>query len=139
MKQEWIEKIIKVPLYPGVIRFIISNDFELCSEKIKNFDDDRGKYVYGHSIWNNDVNDLNTFNLVLNFSHKGHPITHGIISHEALHITQFIAECIGSELNYKDPEPMTYLMNWIVDEVYIFCAENKKKVIVRKDLIIPKV
>lgn len=111
-------KSVRVPLYGGRLVMLFSN----CSEKIKKTIPDWNKEteeIYGHA-WYINYMERQGFTVILNFHSERAKITHATIAHEALHLAYYIAEERGIELDFKNPEPMNYLVGWIVDEIYKF-------------------
>jgi len=45
-------------------------------------------------------------------------IPHGLISHEALHITSYILKRVGIDFSFKTEEAYAYFLNYIVDNIY---------------------
>lgn len=122
------KKEIKVPIYTGTLFIVDSDSRKKIKKVIKNFDD---KQIYAHSLLF-DNKGMTGYGIVLNFNYKKAKITHGVIAHEAYHITSYIAEEHGLEWNVDNDEPLAYLINWVVDQVYLFVKEYGLKVELEK-------
>lgn len=125
-KNYFIKKVKKIPLYVGRLVIIATNDKKKAHKKFPDYYD-RGEEPYAHAI-RDDYKGWNGFYIILNFDHSWSKITHGVISHEAHHITSFIAETVGIRHDPTNDEPMAYLHNWVVDQVYKFVKEQGFKV-----------
>jgi hypothetical protein len=68
--------------------------------------------------------DWQGFILVINHKNKYNPLTPGIITHEALHLTNFILNERGVLFDYENDEPHAYLLEWIIDEIFKFLSEK---------------
>ncbi len=44
-------------------------------------------------------------------------LTPALMAHEALHLTEYMFQNIGSKHSKKTSEPFAYLMHWIIDEI----------------------
>ena len=122
-------KSIQIPLYGGRLVMIFSN----CSEKIKktipNWDKETDE-IYG-SAWYINYKDRQGFAMILNFDSDRAKITHGTIAHEAVHLAHYIADERGIKLDLNNDEPITYLVGWIVDEVYDFIKKSNLEVSIK--------
>lgn len=123
MDKYYHEKEVSIPLYSGKAIIIFTND----GEKLKKYphlfyEDD----FYAYSYF--DVEHSDDFYIVLNFNHPYKKITHGVVSHESLHLTDFILNDRGVVADFENDEPITYLLNWVVDEVYKFARDTKMNI-----------
>ena len=119
----FLRKSIKVPLYVGYFDIVVTDS---VSEYKKVYADSHLiDEVYGHSIeTRTHKSDSIVWAMVLNFR-ADVPIYHGVIAHEALHITAFILDHVGQDFDHDNHECFTYLIQWITDEVYKFVNHNK--------------
>ena len=62
-------------------------------------------------------NGWNAFLIIFNLHHN-QSISYGMISHEAEHVVDYLFESKGHEHNYENNEPGTYLLEWIVNEIF---------------------
>ncbi|MDO6737078.1 hypothetical protein [Wenyingzhuangia sp. 2_MG-2023] len=114
----------KVPLYGGYLAIVLTNDLHLLKTKVDpNFSRD---YVYAHAIHLN-YKSRETFCIVLNIDSDQKNISPGVVSHEALHITSFIADTRGFVADFNNDEPLAYLQGWVTDQVHKFIKEKGKK------------
>lgn len=120
-------KAIPVPLYRGRFIIILSNSVEEVQKTIPEF---KKEQFYGHS-WHINYKNRDGFAMVLNFENKISKMTHGTIAHESVHIANFIADSRGLVSDFDNDEPITYLVQWIVDQTYLFIEKNKLKVNVK--------
>ena len=128
MKKYLTKKEIKIPIYTGSLVLIESNSNKKISKELDFFDNEE---IYAHSIMFNNKGRTG-YGIVFNFKNKDSNITHGVIAHEAYHITSFIAEEHGVMWDPENDEPLAYLINWIVDQIYIFVKENNLTVHIEK-------
>jgi len=98
-------KSITVPLYRGNFVIIISNSAEKVNNILPDYD---LKHVYGHARMDTYKKQQGFF-IILNPDFKCRVITHGVVSHEALHIANFIADARGIEPSFSNDEAITYL------------------------------
>lgn len=60
--------------------------------------------------------------------HRKKMVSAGVVAHEAEHIVCWICEQFGIDcVSFDDSEPRAYLMQWLVDEIWIILKQNKKK------------
>ena len=121
-KKEYLYiKSHKIPLYRGYFVIILSNSVDKLRKYLPDFDN---KEIYAHS-WYEKYRSKQGFIMVLNFDNAYREITHGVIAHEAMHLTNMIASLRGIEPDFNNDEHLAYLTEWIVDTVYKFIPKNK--------------
>lgn len=106
----------EIPLYRGVLVIIISNDHESIRASVKSF---KSTEPYAHTHLDN-WGDKQGFITIFNFNNPYRKITHGVIAHEALHVSNFLASERGIKASNNNDEPMAYLTEWVVDRIYEF-------------------
>ncbi len=111
----------KVPLYGGNLVIILTNSTKKIKKYIPNFEDND---IYAHSYYHTFKNKQGFF-VILNFNNKYRKMDHGTITHEAIHNSHFILQCIGGKSDFNDDEPEAYLAEWITDKVYKYIKKNK--------------
>lgn len=116
---------IEIPLYRGKLIVILTNDIDKLKEIIPDF---RGETIYGHAYCGG-YKESSGYFVVLNFNNPIKKITHGVITHESIHITSFLAEHVGFVPDFENDEPITYLAEWVTDEIYKLIKKHKKEVI----------
>ena len=114
------KKTIGVPLYRGNLMIILTNDKKHLQKYLPEF---RNIGIYAHT-WCCNINKIESFVIVLNFDNSFRKIHNGSIAHEALHAANFIAKDRGIESDLENDEPIAYLTEWIVDEIYEFVNEH---------------
>ncbi len=119
------KKYTKVPLYFGDLILIITNSNKKLHKKLPQFK--KKERLYGHSLLAGHKNRTG-FYIVLNFENGFTKMTHDTIAHEALHITHFICHSVGIEYDVDNDEPMTYLLGWVVEQLYTWIDELGFKV-----------
>lgn len=124
MKKYLHAKEIKIPLYVGKLVIIFTNDEETLKKK---YPDVYLENSYSYAYFDGEKN-ADKFYIVLNFHHPIKKICHGNISHESLHITNFILNDRGVVSDFENDEPVTYLLDWISNEVYKFARDKKMKI-----------
>lgn len=119
------KKVVNIPLYEGKLVVVLTNSSE---QLLNNSLDVKSDEPFAHAMFVN-WKGYQGFVVVLNFEKpKGSRITHGIIAHEALHIVNFIADVKGFIPTLENDEPMTYLIEWVVDEIYKTMKKFNKKI-----------
>lgn len=118
----FLRKSIKIPLYAGFFDIIVMDETKTFDKLyISEF---ARKEIYGHSIHTGlRKTQMTHFVMVLNFNNNI-PITNGVVSHEALHITSFILDYIGQDFDHNNHEEFAYLIQWVTDEVYKFLKQQ---------------
>ena len=84
--------------------------------------------IYAHS-WFESYKGREGFIMILNFENDFRKITHGVIVHEAIHISNYIALERDIDPDFENDEPIAYLAEWITDEVYKFIKKSNFKII----------
>lgn len=116
-----IFEVIKGTVYPfDILVSINQTDDEFYSEVSHLSDDDLesvflnlDETVLARSyITKNNVSIIRFMNL------DKENIPHGLISHEALHITSYIFKRVGIDFSFETEEAYAYFLNYIVDNIY---------------------
>lgn len=116
MQEKYFYKKQKeVPLYRGWLVVIITNDQDKLQRQIPKI---AVQELYAHTWFTPNWDGRRGFVIILNFHNSFRKVHNGTISHEALHAAHFIADSVGIDANFDNDEPITYLIEWIVDEVY---------------------
>lgn len=118
----YIKDIKKVPIYGGYFITIITDDVEKLNKDIKSSSsiDDVG----AHTIFGA-YKGIQAFILIFNPNHPHMGISNGVIAHEALHAVNFLAENRGFIPDFSNDEPLTYLIQWMVDNVNAVFNKHK--------------
>jgi len=114
------KKEIKIPIYTGTLVLINTDSVKKLQKIIKNWGND--KDIYATSTYF-DLKGKHGYGIVLNFNNKT-DLTHGTIAHECYHICSIIMDIHGIKPDFNNDEPMAYLVDWLVDQCYIFFKEN---------------
>ncbi len=107
-----------IPIYFGKLIIVVSNDFNKTLKKLGlNYTEDYNEY--GGLADHYDDKYL----IVL-------PVdpNHGIIAHEALHVVNFILAESAHKPDYDNDEPICFLLDYIITEIYKFLEKNKIQV-----------
>ena len=110
-----------VPLYRGKLIIVISNSIEKLKAKVPEFNRSR---IYAHSFGIN-YKGRTGYAMILNFENDFAAMTHGCITHEAIHLAHFVADDKGFVADFNNDEPIAYLAEWITDKAYEFMKESK--------------
>lgn len=105
-----------IPIYELGFMVITGNDADKIGEVLKEYDED-GLTSYATS-WRSRYKGQKCFFVHLNFEHPKLPINHGVIAHEALHMTHYLMDSVGLEFDHKNPEIGTYILEWYVNQIY---------------------
>lgn len=114
------KKEFEIPLYRGKFVVILTNDVSFLQKYIPQFEH---KEVYAHS-WLINWKGKQGFVMILNFDSNTRKIYHGVITHEALHVVHFIAQCRGMVPDFENDEHLSYLSEWVSDKVYSFARQH---------------
>ncbi len=116
-------KQVQIPIYKGRLLIALTNDIEKLNRKTGiNYSGD----IFAFTITIEYKNEQ-AYLVVLNFDDDFAKITHGIVAHEAVHVANFIFERIGVVPSFDNDEPLTYLTQWVVDEIYKVVNKYNKK------------
>lgn len=126
MKHYWHEKTVEFPLYSGNLKIILTNS---KSKVAKKMNDEHFHYA---TTYYRSMDDRRTSCIVLNFG-TDPLMTHGTIAHESTHAADFLFEAVGAKHHFDNPEPYSYLVGWIANEVYEFIYENNLELKTNKD------
>lgn len=116
-------KELKLEIYPITIEIVVFSEKEInkCKDSfshinhIIDFDETRACVVS-----NTD------HNFMYVFFNKNRNIDHGVISHECFHLVNRICENLGIVYDItENQEAVAYLLQYLVNEVYVFFKENK--------------
>ena len=126
----FLRKSIKIPIYVGRFDIVITDS---VTEYKKVYTDNHLSHdIYGHSIQTRThKSDKTVWAMVLNFN-SDVPITHGVIAHEALHVTAFILDWVNQDFDHNNHECFRYLIQWVTDEVYKFLDHHNLQVSCQK-------
>lgn len=111
------KKAINVPIYVGKLVLILSNDYECIKKELPILENE--DYFFAHSVLNGYKGHTGFF-MILNFDYYFTSLKHGTIAHEAVHIADYIFDTVGATHDINNPEPFTYLVAWVTNEVYKF-------------------
>ena len=120
-----IKKRIKIPLYNHLsLVIIISDDVYNASYDYIGIDNpDKESNARGVFISNGGNESI----LSINPNQKSISDLAGIVSHEALHATNYIMDFVGMKLSSDSEESYTYLLQYIVEEVMNLVEKYKIK------------
>lgn len=124
MKKHLHKVEFKIPLYEGMFVVILTNDKERLRGHIPEFNDE---IIFGHTFYTN-WDGYGGYVVVLNFDSGFKKMSHGVISHEALHACLMIAEDRGFVPDFENSEPLAYLIGWITDQIYSVIEKHGFKV-----------
>jgi hypothetical protein len=120
-------KLTDIPIYKGKLLTIITNNKQELLVKFPDIEIKENIYAHARVIYYKGSHTLTT---IFNFNANS-KITYGIIAHEALHIANMIAEHRGIIPDFQNDEPITYLTEWITNEIHKFIEKEGFQVCVR--------
>lgn len=123
-----IFKVIKGTVYPfDVLVSINQTDDEFYSEVAHLANDDLEKVFLNlpESVLGRSYMTENNISIIRFINIDANEIPHGIIAHEAFHITTFILNKIGVKFSFKTDEFYAYLLNYLVDKIYLIIKKKK--------------
>ena len=109
------ELVLFIPIYGGEFTIVVTDDLEKLTS---NYEISPGGKIFGHSFFLQ-YKDRQVFLIVLN-PYGTIRISHGVITHEAVHIANMIFQERGIKPDLDNDEPYAYLVESIVTEVYQF-------------------
>lgn len=120
-----IKTVIKIPIYYGRLIVIVNDNF---NESLKSLGlNEKGDYnSYLGLSHDTSINGRTIYIILLNSTP-----THSIIAHEALHITHAILKNIQAKSDIDNDETTCYLLDWIVEQVYICLKKNNIEVSIK--------
>lgn len=114
-----IKKVIKIPIYYGdLIIYQVNKDEESFIPKDYQLDNSNAYSAYCKFKL---VNGYNKCIIVFK------EVSHEIIAHEALHITNGILKHAGVFSDFDNDEPQAYLLGWVVKQIYNTVKLNEKE------------
>jgi hypothetical protein len=118
MKKKYTHKhVAEIPLYRGKLVVLISNDINAIREWLPDIEFER---LYAHCI-TGEHGDVRAVFIILNFDNEFRQMYNGCIAHEAIHAVNAVLEYAGVIADFNNDEPTAYLLEWMVDEVYLAC------------------
>jgi len=121
------ELILNIPLYHGELVIVVTDDLDSFNEK---YDTD-AKGLYGTTFMV-DYEFRQLCLIVLN-PYDRVKLTHGVISHEAVHAANMIFQARDIKLDLNNDEPYAYFVEAIVNEVYKFLKTLKVRLNLERD------
>ena len=112
-------KAVNIPIYRGKLIIVLTNSNKKLQKYLPYFEDD----IYAHTYLDN-YRSRDGYYCILNFNNDYRKMYHGVIAHEAVHVSSFLLENRGVKLDFNNDEPAAYLVEWITDQIYSFI--NKK-------------
>lgn len=113
--------LVEFPLYKGYLAVLLVDKVV----RVENYDfntngkDFRVNYAHTFEVGVTIRNKVyECYLIALNFGNDHAKVTHGIIAHEAMHVTRMLLESRGVRLSNRSDEAYAYMMTWIVDEIY---------------------
>lgn len=119
------KKVVEIPIYRGKLVILLGNDVEKLTSVLSEWDKDEEPYAHA---WRLGYKGWKSACVVLNFHHSKSKINHGIVAHEAMHATHFIAQDSDIDFDFDNPEPITYLLEWVTNEIHKFIHQKGFKV-----------
>lgn len=119
-KQIYKTKVWDLPLYPGKLQVIITNDIDLIQDPIvKEILLEDHDSLYAHYVKGaNDKGEIQHSIVLLSDLVKDKEYVHGLVAHESLHAVIEICDYVGIDIKADNPEPITYFLAWVVNRVY---------------------
>lgn len=102
-----IEKEIKIPIFPGKLIVINTEDFALVNSKYKTKIPE-GKYD-AVTFLDEDDNYVVAFDSV--------NVSNGIIVHESVHVVNHILDSLDTSPSTKEDELQAYLTQWVFEQI----------------------
>jgi len=101
----------EIPLYYGELKVVITNDFKKALTKLKiKFNPTFKPNSYGAFVVPEDTDIITVF--------VKPKTTARIISHESVHIVNWVFKKCYINLDLENDEPQAYLTGWVVDKIH---------------------
>jgi len=123
MKKYAYSKDIKIPIYVGGLRIILTNHDLKIDDYCMTTSETSGKMVM-----TTDADGILLFIVAFNIQKS---FSHGIIAHECLHFVLDLFQFIKLQLSEEESngnEAYTYMLGWAVNQVYDFMKEKNIKI-----------
>lgn len=119
-KQIYKSMVWDLPLYPGKLQVIITSSRDLIQDTcVKDILMEKQEDVYAHYVCGVDSEDRIQHSIVLlSDLVKDKQQVHGLVAHESLHAVIEICDYVDIDIKVDNPEPVTYLLAWVVNRVY---------------------
>lgn len=111
-----------IPLYRGSLVVLLTDSVQEIQKHCPEFSNQN---VYAHAV-NASFDGVDGYFVILNTKSKNRPITHGVITHESIHVVNMLALNRGIEPDLNNDEPMAYLAEWVCDFVYSALQDAKQ-------------
>ena len=115
MKDYLHYKSVQIPLYRARLIIVLTNSNDQIKKLIPEFEGD----IYAHTYMAN-FRGKDGYYCILNFHNNYREIYHGVIAHEACHISSFLLDNRGVKADFNNDEPVAYLIEWLTDEIYSY-------------------
>ena len=107
-------KTINIPIYFGHFRIVVCDNLKSAAEKLNVNTEGINLDNYGAFAYSD--RNKKGFARYSIFLHQD--TGHGLIAHEAVHLTNFIFRDVCMELDKINDEAQAYLTGWFVEQIY---------------------
>lgn len=105
---------IRIPIYHGILRIVITDDFIASAKALKIDDEGLNLSSFGAFVCTStDKNKETLFNVFFRPD-----VAHDLIAHEVVHLVNAIYISRRITLDPNNDEPQAYLTGWISGQVY---------------------
>ena len=118
------------PLYGGKLVFIESENTPELRKLLPGLEE--GEDLFGQTF-EHEYKDHRAVFIVFN-SKRNCPemcdkITHGNVAHEAFHAVHYLLDTVGMKLTDESQEAYAYLLDWVVEEFYLWANKINLKIV----------
>ena len=120
-------KVIKGTVYPFDLLVSINQTDEEFYSEVAHLSDDDLESVFlnlDETVLARSYFTKNNISIVRFVNINKQDIPHGLISHEALHITSYILKRVGIDFSFETEEAYAYLLHYIVDNIYLIIEKK---------------
>jgi len=117
-------EIIEIPIYKTKVELYAYDNIEtsisLLKHKYNKYNFNIDQNTVGYSTWIK-VDGINKFIILINRDSD-----YSIIAHESLHLTWYILDSIGLEVNSKNHEAQAYLLEYLLNNIFKHLQNEQK-------------
>lgn len=104
----------RIPIYHGILRVVLTNDFVESAKKLKIDDEGHDLSRLGAFVTPSvDKNGEDNFTVFFRFD-----VHHDLIAHEVVHLVNEIYISRSMTLDPNNDEPQAYLTGWVTGRIY---------------------
>jgi len=104
---------IKIPIYFGILRVVVSNDLKEAERALKLDVDDASIGFDSYVLNTSPKTGLSSYTVIIKPN-----ATPSIVAHEAFHVMSMIFKDRGIAYDTDNDEPAAYFLSWLVESIF---------------------